>query len=62
MQYLESPPHVDEEDDPLKFWTDNERSYPALCLLAYDLLCIPASSAPVERVFSTDGTVTSGYS
>ena len=46
--------------DPISFWTENEANYPLLSSLACDMLCIPASSAPVERTFSTAGESTSG--
>ena len=60
VQYLDSSSHKDEEVDPVDFWIENEKTYPALSPLACDLLTIPASSAPIERVFSTAGLVTSG--
>ena len=60
MRYLESSPCVDEEIDLVEFWIENAKSHPMLSPLACDLLTIPASSAPIERVFSTAGLVTSG--
>ena len=36
--------------------------YPVLSSVSQDLLIIPASFAPVERVFSTAGVATSGHS
>ena len=60
MRYLESSLNVDEEVDPMEFWIENEKIHPSLCPLACDLLTIPASSAPVEKVFSTAGIITSG--
>ena len=38
---------------PLTWWKFNERQYKLLSILAARLLCIPATSAPSERVFST---------
>ena len=58
--YASSKLDISEDVDPLQFWTDGENAYPLLASLAYDLLCIPASSAPVERVFSTAGLISSG--
>ena len=37
----------------ITFWAENESCYPLLSSLARDMLCIPASLAPVERTFST---------
>ena len=60
VRYLESCPNVDEKVDPVEFWIENEKTYPSLAPVACDLLIIPASSAPIERVFSTAGQITSG--
>ena len=53
VRYLESCPHIDEKVDSVEFWIENEKAYPSLAPLVCDLLTIPASSAPIERVFST---------
>lgn len=37
------------------FWADNKKKFPQLYNLAIVVLSIPASSAPVERVFSHGG-------
>jgi hypothetical protein len=37
---------------PLKWWQANHRKYRTMSQLALCLLCIPATSAPAERVFS----------
>ena len=50
---------LSEKEDPVKFWMDNESTYSLLSNIAIDLLCIPASSASVERIFSTAGESTS---
>ena len=48
------------EWDPLKWWSQHCRMLPLLSALARKVLCIPATSASSERVFSSAGlTVTS---
>ena len=46
---------LDEADDPMDYWVSMECQFPSLSLLAYDILSIPASSSPVERVFPASG-------
>ena len=58
--YLESMPALGDEDDPLAFWVDQKELYPLLSALAVDIMCVPGSSAPVERTFSTAGEATTG--
>ena len=42
-------------NNPLEWWQKNEFKYPNVAKLARAVLCIPATSAPSERVFSTAG-------
>lgn len=55
-QYL-SQPAIDEDMDPLAFWREHRNQFPTLCKLASKYLSLPASSAPVERLFSIAGKV-----
>ncbi len=41
----------------LEFWATNREKFPLLHSLAVKVLSIPASSAPVERVFSKGGII-----
>ena len=43
--------------NPLAFWSQFSNQLPDLCKLARSLLYIPATSAPVERVFSHGGII-----
>ncbi|KAK9953880.1 hypothetical protein ABG768_016000 [Culter alburnus] len=44
-------------DSALVFWSKNKDRYPQLHALAVKLLSVPASSAPVERIFSRGGLI-----
>ncbi|XP_065907752.1 zinc finger BED domain-containing protein 4-like [Dysidea avara] len=43
--------------NPTKYWQDNQKKYTVLSRLAKDVLGVPSSSAPVERLFSVAGKV-----
>jgi hypothetical protein len=43
--------------DILEWWRSHESNYPTLARMARDYLVIPATSAPVERLFSESGNV-----
>ncbi|XP_056135225.1 zinc finger BED domain-containing protein 4-like [Lampris incognitus] len=46
------------DEDTLSFWARNEEKFPNLHSLALKVLSVPASSAPIERVFSRGGLIT----
>ena len=58
-QYETEQPTSDSKADPLSFWAMKSAIYPRLSQLAKKILCIPSSSTPSERVFSTAGNVIS---
>ena len=43
--------------DPAKYWKENQKKYLFLEVLARDVLEVPSSSAPVERLLSIAGKV-----
>ena len=46
--------------DPLDYWIQNKQLYPLLYPAATSILSTPASTAPIERVFSSSGDITKG--
>ena len=46
-------------NNPLDWWRKNESRFPHIAKLAKKLLCIPATSAPAERLFSHAGLIIS---
>jgi len=48
---------TDEKGDILAYWKDNKDKLPLLSGLARSVLCIPATSASSERLFSTAGRI-----
>lgn len=51
--YLELQCHT-EESYPLQYWKENQNQFPDLDQIANQYQAIPASSAPVEHMFSID--------
>ena len=56
MKYLASP-CLPRTCDPLQFWVQQKVTYPRLARLSLRYLCVPASSAAVERIFSIAGNI-----
>jgi len=50
-------PQVQSNEDPLKWWKENEQFFPRIASMAREYLSVPASSASVERFFSSVGLV-----
>lgn len=55
-RYL-SEPQINHNENPCLWWKARENVYPKISVLAKNILCIPASSASSERVFSTAGNI-----
>lgn len=55
-RYL-SEPQINHNENPSLWWKSRENIYPTVSILAKNILCIPASSASSERVFSTAGNI-----
>ena len=54
QKYLEI---TNNNENNFEFWETMENQLPALYKLAKQVLFVPASSAPVERIFSTGGLI-----
>ena len=55
-QYLEEVVELNKApENVFKFWKELAILYPELSILAFQVLCVPATSAPVERDFRQSG-------
>lgn len=61
-RYLQNLAYDEEpaSEDPLKFWHSRRTEYNYLAPIALDYLCVPSSTADVERLFSRGGIATQG--
>lgn len=50
---------IDVDADPFMWWKTNESKYPHVAKVAQRHLCVPGSSVPSERIFSTAGDIVS---
>ena len=50
----------DRRPDPFDYWIKRKEQLPSLSTVACDILATPASTAPVEKKFSSGGEVTRG--
>ena len=55
-EYLSSP-CLQQKEDPLAYWKNNEKKFPSIAKIVPEYLGIPASSAPVEQLISTAGKI-----
>lgn len=57
VRYFEEVQDLPGEVCALQFWKEVSKKLPTLYKLAYRVLSVPASSAPVERIFSRGGII-----
>ena len=56
MRYHEEAP-IPETEDPLIWWKLNNHRFPVLGSFVQTILCVPATSVPCERLFSSTGYI-----
>lgn len=56
-RYLQELP-LERHENPLTWWEERKKIYPALYTIAKQRLCIVATSVPCERIFSKTGLIT----
>lgn len=56
IRFIQVSPDEDEVDR-LEFWKRQLKAFPRLYLVAKRVLAVPATSAPLERVFSQGGLI-----
>ena len=57
-RYIDEPTlGIDDNLTALKWWKTNENRFPSIAKMAKSLLCIPTTSTPSERLFSTAGNI-----
>ena len=57
IEKFQKEPQLHHDADALSWWKTNEERFPTVAKLARQFLCIPATSVPSERIFSTAGHV-----
>ena len=57
MDHFLKMPALDPDSNALEWWKENAERFPTLSRVARQLLCIPATSVPSERIFSTAGNI-----
>ena len=55
----ENETEIGRNENPPEWWRVNKSKYPRISTMAYRYLCIAATSAPSERIFSASGHLTS---
>jgi len=49
--------HIAETEDPLMWWKLNNHRFPVLDIFVQTILCVPATSVPGKRLFSSAGYI-----
>ena len=57
LEQFKRQPQLHHDECALLWWKSNQEQFPVIAEVARKLLCVPATSVPSERIFSTAGQV-----
>jgi len=59
FERFKKEPQLHHDEHALEWWKNNHERFPLIAKVARQLLCVPATSVPSERIFSTAGLIVS---
>ena len=59
FERFKKEPQLHHDEHALEWWKKNHERFPLIAKVARQLLCVPATSVPSERIFSTAGLIVS---
>ena len=59
FERFKKEPQLHHDENALLWWKANQERFPLIAQVARQLLCVPATSVPSERIFSTAGLIVS---
>ena len=59
FERFKKEPQLHHDENALVWWKTNQERFPVIANVARQLLCVPATSVPSERIFSTAGLIVS---
>ena len=57
LKHFIKEPTLDPDSNALEWWRRHHERFPRVAKLTKKLMCVPATSVPAERVFSTSGSI-----
>ena len=53
FEHFKKEPQLHHDENALLWWKTNQERFPIIAKVARQLLCVPVTSVPSERIFST---------